>query len=510
MDEQEKLNEISACPENAAGCCGETISDASESTSEPLNDGLPTESEERFEEALYNGPVVEGESEAPTSEKPPKEETFFVSEESESALTEAPTEQAQEVLEPSDAEPELSVPMVQEDDPLHDAHVLPSLFPEDDMLVEEEPQVETTVVSRPKKKKKSLLLRFFGSVVKWFIAAVLTLAILAVGMIGYLTMTEYSPGYAEKPKSGNERIATVYNGGELRIVTFNTGYAGLGEDADSFMDGGSGVKPESEELVVSNMIGIERILSGCDADVIFLQEVDTDSDRSFGMNQWLQYEYDLGEYESRFALNYSCEYVPYPIGDFLGKVNSGIATYSRYDITSATRYSLPCPFSWPVRVANLKRCLLVTRLPIQGRDQELVLVNFHLEAYDDGEGKAAQTEQLIELLKDEYEKGNYVIAGGDFNQIFPGSKAYPIKDDATWVPGKLDMLPYGWRYAYDESAPTCRLLNQPYDPRSEATQYYVIDGFIVSPNVTVKQVRTLNEEFVFSDHNPVVLDIELK
>lgn len=50
-----------------------------------------------------------------------------------------------------------------------------------------------------------------------------------------------------------------------------------------------------------------------------------------------------------------------------------------------------------------------------------MLVNLHLEAYDDGEGKIAQTKQLREFIQSEYEKGNYVIAGGDLNQVFPGS-----------------------------------------------------------------------------------------
>ena len=40
---------------------------------------------------------------------------------------------------------------------------------------------------------------------------------------------------------------------------------------------------------------------------------------------------------------------------------------------------------------NLKRCLLIERLPIENSDKELVLINLHLEAYDEGEGKAKQT-----------------------------------------------------------------------------------------------------------------------
>ena len=241
-----------------------------------------------------------------------------------------------------------------------------------------------------------------------------------------------------------------------------------------------------------------------------LQEVDTDSKRSYGYDQWRQYEFDLENYESRFALNYSCDYVPYPVTEPIGRVHSGVATYSRYDITAATRYRLPCPFSWPVRIANLKRCLLVTRIPIDGSEQELVLVNLHLEAYDDGEGKEAQTAMLLQILQEEYAKGNYVIAGGDFNQSFPdGTDRYPIASGADWTPGTLGDLPAGWRYAWDSAAPTCRLLNQPYSAGSSGTQFYVIDGFILSPNVEPVSVRTQDAEFAVTDHNPVVLEARL-
>ena len=40
---------------------------------------------------------------------------------------------------------------------------------------------------------------------------------------------------------------------------------------------------------------------------------------------------------------------------------------------------------------------------------------------DAGEGKLAQARQLREFLSQEYEKGNYVVAGGDWNQIFPNA-----------------------------------------------------------------------------------------
>ena len=75
------------------------------------------------------------------------------------------------------------------------------------------------------------------------------------------------------------------------------------------------------------------------------------------------------------------------------------------------------------------------------------------------------------------------------------------------------MLPAdaGWQFVYDLSTPTCRLLNQPYDPSDTVnTQYYVIDGFIISPNVQLEMVETLDLDFENSDHNPVHMRVALR
>lgn len=377
----------------------------------------------------------------------------------------------------------------------------------------EEGEEEPTVVDQPERKRLtgwSVVWAISKYVWKIGLGLVLAGLILVIGLVGYLTVTEYNPAYAENADRGSANRSEAIVGRSLSIVTFNTGYGALGADADFFMDGGQGVLPEDQTLVEGNVKGIEGILDVSDADFIFLQEVDKDAQRSFGTNQWLQYEHSLKDYESRFALNYSCDYVPYPFTEPMGKIQSGLATYSRYDIVSATRFSLPNGFTWPNRVANLKRCLLVTRIPLEDSEQQLVLINIHMEAYDEGNVRDEQLRQLTDLMKEEYSKGNFVIAGGDFNSIFPGCDSYEIKDPELWTPGRLDHPAAGFRYMYDESNPTCRLLNQPYDPDSEATQYYVIDGFLVSPNITVDRIETLDYEFIYSDHNPVRMDFTLK
>ena len=106
-----------------------------------------------------------------------------------------------------------------------------------------------------------------------------------------------------------------------------------------------------------------------------------------------------------------------------------------------------------------------------------------------------------------------VMVFQDFNQLFPKSlNEYPIGSFAEWIPGQLseDSLPEGFRFEYNNAVPTCRLLNQPYDPTSPLTQYYVIDGYIVSDNLRVESVKTLDLDFTNADHNPVELTAVLE
>jgi endonuclease/exonuclease/phosphatase family metal-dependent hydrolase len=333
--------------------------------------------------------------------------------------------------------------------------------------------------------------------------------LLLAALLIFLTVTEYKPASVE-PIAVSSMATKTLSDETLRILTLNVGYGGLDASSDFFMDGGKSVFPQTKELVQDNLEGIAKVLKKSDADIFFLQEVDLDAKRSFGINESQFFSSTL-EYDSAFALNYSCAFVPYPLPP-LGKLYSGLLTLSRFQLESASRISLPVPFSWPVSTANLKRCLLVSVLDLPETDAQCILVNLHLEAYDDGEGKSTQMKTLLEFIESEYEKGNYVIAGGDFNQIFPGTESiFPMVHTEVWEPGilEIDILPEGWQYAYDTSAPTCRLLNQPYDPESANTQHYVLDGYILSPNVELLSVETLDMKFTNTDHNPVALEVRL-
>ena len=355
-------------------------------------------------------------------------------------------------------------------------------------------------------------MRFLRGLLKMLGTLVLIVVIAVVGVLLWLTATEYNPDATESlAVTAGARHDEAAISKRYKLVTLNVGYGGLGREEDFFMDGGKRVGPKNQQEVEDNLSSLMSALSMQNADVCFLQETDTNSARSYAMNESAQFARGLSM-GSVFAYNYRCAFVPMPWPP-IGRVESGITTLSNLAVTDATRESLPVPFSWPLRIANLKRCLLVERVPIQGSDKTLVLVNLHMEAYSSDEGRKAQMGVLGKLLETERDKGNYVIAGGDFNQAFPGSlEKYPLPANPSWVPGQLmeDELPDGFAYAFDANTPTCRALDKPYDGNRKGLVVYVIDGFIVSSNVKVNSVETIDLNFRNTDHQPVAMEFTLQ
>ena len=356
-------------------------------------------------------------------------------------------------------------------------------------------------------------MKTIGRILKAAVRVILALVLLIVIALGVLSAAEYRPADTETVIPDHPAAAVLRTGSPLTIVSWNCGYGALGDNADFFMDGGTSVYTAGRERVTSNLEGIRDVLLDLSPDLLILQEVDVNSSRSYGTDErTLLREAMPGACES-FAYNFNALYVPYPLPP-IGHVESGLFTLTSAEASSAERISLPCPFSWPVRLVNLKRCLLVSRFPVEGTDRELVLINLHLEAYDNGEGKEAQTRQLVSLMQAEYAKGNYVIAGGDFNQCFGGidRSNYPLYE-GMWQPGEISADAFGSDFTLlmDNRVPSCRSLDRAYaGAGDEDFQFYLIDGFIVSANVKADSAQTLDYRFTFTDHNPVRMTFTLE
>ncbi|MDY3007255.1 endonuclease [Anaerococcus sp. AGMB00486] len=331
--------------------------------------------------------------------------------------------------------------------------------------------------------------------------------ILFLILLSYLWIREYRPKEVEDIKVMGKAEEEIESNKEYKIMTWNIGYAGLDKDTDFFMDGGNMVFPIDKSHVENALDNILKISKEIGADFKLFQEVDRDSKRSYHIDQVEILKDNLGG-NLAFALNYKVDFVPFPLPP-LGKITSGILTQTEKKIEKSERYQQPIPHKFPVRLANLKRGFSASYLPIKESDKKFVLVNIHLDAYESGnQGRLAQSKQIIDFIDSEYKKGNYVLVGGDFNQELSGvKKEVP---EGIWDPSPFpkEYLKDFMKLLYGDSE-TSVVNDKPYTGKDAYLS--TIDGFIVTDNIEVKNIKTIKEQnFQYSDHNPVLLEFKLK
>ena len=342
-------------------------------------------------------------------------------------------------------------------------------------------------------------------------AALIIIAVLVLGFIGlivYAMISDYKP--EEKEMISQSDDPSLLNDSlTLSFLTWNIGYAGLDKDMDFFKDGGTKVITP-EDNCRENVSRIEDFLLRNDTiDFIYIQEIDKDSKRSYRIDEYENISKNLPGYNPFFAMNYDVFFVPAPPAKPMGKVVSGIATYSKYTPESSTRYSLPGDFGFPTQLFYLDRCFMVNRYKLSG-GKELVLINTHNEAFDEGDIRKAQMEKIREYIMNEYNSGNYVIAGGDWNQYPPDFvPAFSENQvNTSLMAMESDFLPREWEWVYDPTSPSNRSVVAAYHPETTTTD--VRDFFLISPNLESVSVKCHHLDFENSDHNPVIMEVKLK
>lgn len=286
----------------------------------------------------------------------------------------------------------------------------------------------------------------------------------------------------------------------LSIMTWNLGYAALGQDADFKPDGGTTYLPATRELVAQNLDGIAGVLRAERIDVIALQEVTVSSYLNLNAPMLERLEAVLPDYNAAFGPDLVTKLVPPPF-----RLEHGGAIFSRARPAQVQSVPLPLEPGYWLGFIKKQYALLVTRIPIAGSTRQWVIANTHLSAYDDGDTRRAQIAAALVFAGAEFDKGNHVIIAGDWNLLLAPS-TWPHTTSAKlldWAkPFPSEILPFGWTVAIDASKPTVRQLDRAYIPGQNFTA--IIDGFIVSPNVRVNDVRVIDLRFAFSDHQPVV------
>jgi endonuclease/exonuclease/phosphatase family metal-dependent hydrolase len=338
------------------------------------------------------------------------------------------------------------------------------------------------------------------------------LALVVFMYLAFMTITDYRPKEAIDLDIENNKTDILKKGVAFSVLTFNVGYCGLDAGEDFFMDGGNASRCSSLEQTLTNLETISSFLSGEKADVIVLQEVDVKSSRSHQVDELAHLKNKLVGYGAIFAVNYKVPWVPVPLTRPMGAVMSGLLTFSRFTVRSAARYRLPGTEAWPRQLADLDRCLLETRLPIEG-GKELVLLNAHLSVFDKGGRiRKLQLAYIKKRIMAEYGNGNHVIVGGDWNHGLPGTGPELFKATRArprwYMALPDDFAPPGFAWAVDKTVPSIRSNGTAYKEGENFVA--VIDGFMVSPNVEIRKVSGHNLAFKNSDHNPVSAVFVLK
>jgi endonuclease/exonuclease/phosphatase family metal-dependent hydrolase len=140
-----------------------------------------------------------------------------------------------------------------------------------------------------------------------------------------------------------------------------------------------------------------------------------------------------------------------------------------------------------------------------------VVFNVHNSAFgDEKELREQEMALLKQYLIEAYEQGNYVIAGGDWNQNPPGFNPSGIttyKTRENW-PLPAEFMPAGWTWSFDPLLPTNRDVAAPFNP--DTTRCTLLDFFLTSPNIEVTKIKTMDLGFMNSDHQPVIITVNLK
>ncbi|MHB0754520.1 endonuclease/exonuclease/phosphatase family protein [Polaribacter sp. M15] len=295
-----------------------------------------------------------------------------------------------------------------------------------------------------------------------------------------LDKSEYAKLIKENP------LEMPKNDSIFSIVTYNIGYL-------SGMTNNLPIE-KSTSLFDINLQKVKLELQKLQPDIIAFQEIDYDASRSYHINQEKEIA-SLGYGFTARAINWDEQYIPFPYWPFsmhFGKVVSGQSVLSKYPLKEHQRVVLQrvADASFYRDVFYLERLAQVVKVNFQ--DEEVVLINVHLEAFD----KATRAHQFKEVLTifNRYKNDFPTILLGDFN-----SKA---RDKEAVIQKLLSMKGVG------NAAFNADNIANTFDSKSPFERIDYI--FYTKNSIEYISGKVLNEFEQASDHLPVLMDFKLK
>ena len=351
-----------------------------------------------------------------------------------------------------------------------------------------------------------------------------TVAAILVGVVAvyviylfttYHRIADNLPLTVEQPAKKGTDVDALAIGTEYTALTYNIGFGAYTPDFSFFMDGGKSSWAKSKDCVLDTVQGAGDLAASLNPDFAMIEEIDLDSTRSYHVN-----EYDIlrncfpNDYYV-FAQNYDSAFLFYPFTQPHGSSKSGIGLFSKYPVTSALRRSLPISTSFS-KFLDLDRCYSISRVPVDN-GKELVIFALHMSAYGNSDAiREGQIAMLSADMQKEYEVGNYVLCGGDFNHDLKASDGDEEEHESWAYPFPREALPEHFSFCIDALSEeernamwnSARNADMAYVP--DVTYTVTLDGFIVSDNIECLTYENVDTGYSYSDHDPVYMEFKLK
>lgn len=341
----------------------------------------------------------------------------------------------------------------------------------------------------------------------------------ALLLLGALCALVYALTWRPAPREDAPLACTaqaplLQPGQALKVMTWNVQYL-AGKRYVFWYDlprsDGPDERPSSEDLATT-LDEVARVLRAEQPDIVLLQELHDGASASDHQDQLALLQEKLGDLYpcTSQAFYWKSAFVPHP--RILGSVGMKLGTLSRFQISQAERLQLPVIPADPLSSQfQLKRALLVSRLPVRGGG-ELVAINTHFDAFaQDDDTMQRQVAMTDKLLRDLQAGEAPWVLGGDLNLLPPGQFQHLPESQRNWYAADSELRDLATRYPMIPSLQQASGGEQaawythfPNDPAASGPDR-TLDYLFYSPKLTplassVRQHDTLD----ISDHLPVI------
>ncbi|MCC2616313.1 endonuclease/exonuclease/phosphatase family protein [Aestuariibacter halophilus] len=340
--------------------------------------------------------------------------------------------------------------------------------------------------------------------------------LVGIGFTSWVYLSTYHPADVESEAVHNQAdTPTLLPGQTVKVLSWNVQFMAGNQNNHFFYDDGPDPWPD-KDTVTKVTDNVAAFIQAQDPDIVLLQEMDDEADRTHLQDQTQMLLARLPQYTAYTETFYwKADYVPHPA--IAGRVGMKLLVLSKYALSKATRYALPAITTDDIvtRQFNLKRAMLQVHLPVEGSN-ELVLINTHLSAFAQGSDTMARQIDTVMARLASLPEGTPWVMGGDFN-LLPndaalasytelrshyndqGTELYPLITQYPSVPSLADIEadPSPW-YTY----------MSPLDPAR--TPDRTIDYIFHAPTLEKTHGAVLlGDAKPLSDHLPIVLEFTL-